>query len=324
MNEKELIARMSRLGPTKMQKERMLTRILSQEARKKPSLRRSVKIAIPAIGCAVLSLALVFSVFFKADPVIPSLTALQQVQPMPLTAAPRQLPLSLSLSPLKMMNYNGYRYTFLNEGAPYDLADIMSGAERKLGILQYDLKSDMERGGKDGCAEQDYATTYLLGGSVYPLPGYEPAFRLAVEHEGRYYIAQLSGRTDNGIITAREYAETAELARLTKEIDIMNDSDSVQLHVLDREKEVRKWIEMFSQSEPAVNRDREANEQWVMAQPEGKSYLARLRLKDGTAIDMFVVPELGMAAIGDNRYVLPESFKEAYADLFYNSSREGE
>ncbi|MFF2888618.1 hypothetical protein [Paenibacillus sp. NPDC057967] len=318
MNKKELIARMSRLGPTKTQKERMLSRILGQEARRNPPLRRSVKIAIPAIGCAVLSLALVFPVFFKADPAIPSLTALQQAQPSPFTVTPRHMPLSVSLGPPKMMNYNGYRYTFLNDGAPYDLADRMPEAKDKLGSLIYDLKSDMENGGKDGYAVLDYATTYLLGGEVYPLPGYEPGFRLAVKHEGRYYIAQLSGRTDNGIIPAREYTEAAELARLTKEIDIMNHIGSVQLHALDRKKDVRKWIEMFSQSEPAVNRDREADEQWAKAQSEGKSYLAKLHLKDGTAIDLFVVPELGMASLGDNRYILPESFKEAYADLFHN------
>ncbi|RJE89618.1 hypothetical protein D3P07_05080 [Paenibacillus sp. 1011MAR3C5] len=318
MNEKELIARMSRLGPTKLQKKRMLSRILGQKARRKPPLRRSVKIAIPAIGCAVLSLALFFPVFFKADPAIPSLTALQQVQPSPFTVTPRHMPLSVSLGPLKMMNYNGHRYTFLNDGAPYDLADRMPGVEEKLGLLQYDLKSDMENGGKDGYAGLDYATTYLLGGSIYRLPGYDPAFRLAVEHEGRYYIAQLSGRTDNSIIPAVEYAEAAELARLTQEVDIMNHIGSVQLHTLDRKKDVRKWIEMFSQSEAAVNRDREADEQWAKAQSEGKSYLAKLRLKDGTAIDIFVIPELGMASLGDNRYILPEAFREAYADLFHS------
>jgi len=318
MNEKELIARMSKLGPSKKQKERMLSRILSQEARKKPPLRRSVKIAIPAIGCAVLSMALVFPVFFKADPAIPSLTALQQVQPTTFTVTPRSMPLSVSLGPLKMLNYNGYRYTFLNDGAPFDLTDRTPGAGDKLGTLQYDLKADMENGGKNGYAELDYATTYLLGGTIYQLQGYDPAFRLAVEHEGRYYIVQLSGRTDNGVIPAGDYAEAAELARLTKEIDIMNHSGSVQLHVLHRKKDIREWIGMFSQSETAVNRDREADEQWAKAQSEGKSYLAKLRLKDGTAIDMFVVPELGMAAIGDNRYILPESFSEAYADLFHN------
>lgn len=318
MNEKEMIARMSKLGPTKTQKERMLSRILKREARKKPPLRRSVKIAIPAIGCAVLSLALVFPVFFKTDPAIPSLTALQQVQPTTFTVTPRNMPLSVSLGPLKMMNYNGHRYTFLNDGAPYDLTDMLPKAEDKLGALQYDLKTDMENGGKNGYAGLDYATTYLLGGTVYRLPGYEPAFRLAVEYKGQYYIAQLSGRTDNGVIPAGEYAETAELSRLTNEIDIMNHSGSVQLHVLNRKKEVREWIGMFSQSVAAVNRDREADEQWAKVQSEGKSYLAKLRLKDGTAIDMFVVPELGMAAIGDNRYILPESFSEAYADLFHN------
>ncbi|REK77653.1 hypothetical protein [Paenibacillus paeoniae] len=300
MNEKELITRISRLGPTKTQKERMLSRILEPEAPKKAPLKRSYKIAIPAICCAMLSLALILPMFLRQESAIPSLVALS-VQPSPQTFTPRQMPLQAAIDPLKMMSFNGYRYTFLSDGAPYDLSGMMPTPGDKL--------SD---------DDQDFATTYLAGGTLYRLQGYDPGFRIAVEHQGRYYIAQMSGRTDDVTIPAEEYVNVADLVRLTEKIDIMNHSGSLHLHSLDGKNEVRKWIEMFSRSESSVNRDREDDEQWAKAQSEGKSYLAKLRLKDGTAIDMYVVPELGAASLGDNRYGLPESFQEAYADLFHN------
>ena len=74
----------------------------------------------------------------------------------------------------KMMNYNGNRYVFLENGAAYSLSAQQLKAA--LGTLDYDIQADPQANGK-----KEFSTTFALGGTVYALADYDPAFRLAVE-----------------------------------------------------------------------------------------------------------------------------------------------
>ncbi|MBH5318431.1 hypothetical protein I6N90_11485 [Paenibacillus sp. GSMTC-2017] len=315
MNEKELITSISRLNPTKEQKERMLSRILVPEPPRKMPLKRRYKIAIPALCGTMLSLAFVFPIFYKQDAEIPQLVALKAESMQPAKTF-RHLPVIDLIEPQKFMNYNGFRYTFLNEGAPYDQSSLRLNKDERLGVLSAEIQQDIGSSGEDGYDDRDFATTYLVGGELYPLQSYDPSFRLAVAYRGQYYIAQLAGKADNSIIPAEDYLDFADMDKLAERVDIMNISGSDFLHSLEIKKDIRHWIAMLRGSEEAVHVTKEDYEQLVNTDPEGKSYLVRFHLKDSTLIDMYIIPELKLASFGDGRYILPDSFTEDYAKLF--------
>ncbi|MCU6712114.1 hypothetical protein M6D81_25780 [Paenibacillus sp. J5C_2022] len=319
MNEKELIARIGRIGPTETQKERMLRSILAPEAPKKAPLKAAYRLAIPAACCAMLALVLTIPLFFKQEAAIPQLVP-ASAQPavgvsvfgVPTRGLDR-------MGPQKYMNYNGHRYTFLQQGAAYDLSGFMPESKEELGSLQFDVLEDLGNGGKKGYADKDYAATFLVGGTLYSLPGYDTGFRLAVELDGQYYIAQLAGRTDDRIIPADEYIALADLKRLAERVDIMDHSGSKLLHSLEEKRAVREWIEAISASSSADDLTSEDYERLAGAQSEGQSYMIKYHLKDNTTIDMYVVPELKLASIGNGRYVLDDAFLKQYGQLFINN-----
>ncbi|MFD0960738.1 hypothetical protein [Paenibacillus chungangensis] len=319
MNEKELITRLGRIGPTETQKERMLDRILAPEAPKKAPLKAAYRFGIPAACCAMLALVLAIPLLFKQESVIPQLVPANAQPVVGISVLGVHTRGMDRMGPQKYMNYNGHRYTFLQQGVAYDLSGFMRESKEELGTLQFDVLEDLGSGGKKGYANKDYAATYLVGGTLYRLPGYDTGFRLAVELDGQYYIAQLAGRTDEGIIPANEYIALADLKRLAERVDIMNHSGSKLLHSLVEKQAVKEWIEAISASSSADDLTREDMEKLARAQSEGRSYKIAFQLKDNTSIDMYVAPELKLASIGNGRYVLAEAFLKQYGQLFINN-----
>lgn len=113
----------------------------------------------------------------------------------------------------KMMNYNGNRYVFLENGAAYSLSAQQLKAA--LGTLDYDIQADPQANGK-----KEFSTTFALGGTVYALADYDPAFRLAVEWEGNYYLCQRTGQTDNSPMDAAEYFAAARFPERIERVSI--------------------------------------------------------------------------------------------------------
>ena len=207
----------------------------------------------------------------------------------------------------KMMNYNGNRYVFLENGAAYSLSAQQLKAA--LGTLDYDIQADPHANGK-----KEFSTTFALGGTVYELADYDPAFRLAVEWEGNYYLCQRTGQTDNSPMDAAEYFAAA---RFPERIERVSIADHAGAEVLAEFPggEISALIGELSQAQPAAL----AEEDYLAiarAQTEGESYQLLLDLNDGTTSSLYVLPSLQIAMIGDNRYALPDSFSEKFGDLF--------
>ena len=207
----------------------------------------------------------------------------------------------------KMMNYNGNRYVFLKNGAAYSLSAQQLKAA--LGTLDYDIQADPQANGK-----KEFSTTFALGGTVYALADYDPAFRLAVEWEGNYYLCQRTGQTDNSPMDAAEYFAAA---RFPERIERVSIADHAGAEVLAEFPggEISALIGALAQAQPAAL----AEEDYLAiasAQTEGASYQLLLELNDGTTSSLYVLPSLQIAMIGDNRYALPDSFSEKFGDLF--------
>ena len=199
------------------------------------------------------------------------------------------------------------RYVFLENGAAYSLSAQQLKAA--LGTLDYDIQADPQANGK-----KEFSTTFALGGTVYELADYDPAFRLAVEWEGNCYLCQRTGQTDNSPMDAAEYFASA---RFPERIERVSIADHAGAEVLAEFPggEISTLIGALAQAQPAAL----AEEDYLAiarAQTEGASYQLLLELNDGTTSSLYVLPSLQIAMIGDNRYALPDSFSEKFGDLF--------
>ena len=206
------------------------------------------------------------------------------------------------MGPRKIFNWNGCRYAFLENGAEYTIRDELLG--EPLGTLIWDIPADPEVYG-----QADLAATFALGGQIRPVCFYDPAFRVAVELEGRRYLAEnvdtLEGEPDY-----MAYYETAGFDLVSLEI-----RDHMGREVLSVVEDPEPLLESVFASRPVALSDGDY-EAIGRAQTEGKSFLLVLNLRDTTRYTLYLIPELRISMIGDNRLMLPEDFYDRFGSLF--------
>jgi len=207
----------------------------------------------------------------------------------------------------RMMNYDGIRYIFLEDGAAFSLSLEQIGDAA--GVLEYDIQADPETN-----AKREFSTTYALGGTVRLLTDYDPAFRVAVELDGTYYICQSVGHTDNSDMDASKYFQQARFSEIVEGISIYDHMGRDLLSEVPT-KDVASLVEILSQTTPA-KLDNDDYQQIAKAQKNGLSYRLSFNLSDGTKYWLYVIPSLDIAMLGDGRYTLPDSFSNQFGTLF--------
>lgn len=300
MTEKELSDSFRAIVLTAEQKHKMLQNLLAARVEGRRRKRWKPGLSIVVACCALLIVWFAVPAIDRSSSMPP---LVQQTTPMDPRVGMR-----------KMMNYDGYRYAFLENGAEFDLSKVQ--LTEKLGVLEYDIEADIQQGAKNGYANQDFASTYALGGEIYSMGGYHKSFRVAVKAGETYYIAQVVGRTDNMPLSVQDYFQNGEFAKRTAKAEVLNHSGSRILHAFDHRKELQKFIEGLSASAEAAHLQAEDYQTLSKAQSSGKSFMIRLRLKDATVTSMYVVPELRLVSIGDGQYKLSDRFLSDFAKLF--------
>ena len=206
----------------------------------------------------------------------------------------------------RMLNCGGLRYVFLEDGATYDLSpDLLGDA---LGTLEYDIESDPQAN-----AGKDLSTTFALGGTVYEIKGYDPAFRIAVELDGSFYLCQSVGYTDGRVLDLAEQFAAADLIRRAEGMLICDHTGSQVLGEVDAE-QTAALLEELTSAVPAQLTD-EQYQQIGRAQSQGGSYRLLIELDDGTRYPMYVIPSLSIAMVGDGRYTMPQELAGRFSDL---------
>ncbi|MEK3736342.1 hypothetical protein MKZ23_15265 [Paenibacillus sp. FSL R5-0876] len=231
----------------------------------------------------------------------------------------QQTPVSSPTGVRKILNYNGYRYAFVADGAQFKFTGMEP--DKSLGALEFDL--NQEPGKKDGDknAEKDYAATFAIGGKLYEIPTYPSHFRIAVKDEQYYYLAEIVAKVDDSAMSAKEYLDLANLKEHAKDIYILNHvGNDVQKTITDHPI-VESIIEgLYSAKKTELsNKEYEA---LAAAQSQGKSYQLQFNLKDGTYIAMYIIPELKVVSMGDAYYYLPDAFFVQTSDLFSGLTQE--
>lgn len=287
----------------------------AEHKRPRPALRLAAIRWVAAAACLALVIGFGVSRLTVTPQLMPAETLLMEGRMLPdggAEAGGGAMPFSSPAVMRKFLNYAGYRYAFLEDGAPYDFAEFE--LTHNLGALDRDILAGMGDGGINGIAEQDFATTFALGGTLYEIPGYDPAFRLAVALDGQIYLAELVGRVDNLPMGADYYCAVSDLEHMATKANILPHMGGDALRTLGRG-DASRIARSLSGAEPVMltNEDYEAV---AREQTEGGSWQLELVLKDGTDLHMYVLPWLSLITIGDDYYALPEDFLRQYGDDF--------
>lgn len=220
------------------------------------------------------------------------------VEPIVMEAPSQDSP----MGPRKIMNYDGHRYAFLENGALYRLEDQVG---QELGVLEGDILADPQ-----GAGQKDLAATFALGGKVRVLAGYDPRFRVAVELDGSYYICENVAAVGRDALDLEEYLDAADFDEIAGSAEIL---DHMGREVLTGT-EPGWLLDDLREAEPAVLTD-EDYASIGQAQREGKSFRVELLLADGTRYGFYLIPELQLAMVGDSKYTLELSHAEIFDGL---------
>lgn len=205
----------------------------------------------------------------------------------------------------KILNYRGYRYEFLGDGAEYDLSGLK--LTRELGKIQGDASNP-------DTDDQGLTATFAIGGIVYEIPTYSAGFRIAVSYDGATYIAQLVGKTDNTPLDISYYLGESGLADRVETAVIHDHMGLETLRELPRE-DAGKILDCLKDAQ-LVELTEETFSAIADAQAGGESFLLSFLLEDGTSVEMYVIPALGYISVGDDFYQLPAQFGTTCTSMF--------
>ncbi|MEC0240803.1 hypothetical protein P4H66_13180 [Paenibacillus dokdonensis] len=219
----------------------------------------------------------------------------------------------------KFLNYNGYRYAFVGDGAQFKF----TGAEpvKSLGTLEFDINRDIENNDENKYGEKNYATTFAVGGKLYEIPTSPSHFRIAVKYEQNYYLAEIVAKVNNSEITAKDYLDMSNLKEDVQDIHILNHVGNDVLKKVTDHASVESVVKRLYDSQLA-DLSNTAYEAIAEAQSQGKSYQLKFNLKDGTSMFMYIIPELKVVSMGDDYYQLPDSFLKQSGDIFTGLKQE--
>jgi len=262
-------------------------------------------------GTIAACLALVVGLSIYKSPSTPQSASLKISQQTQVSASPTGI--------RKILNYNGYRYAFVEDGAQFKFTGLLP--VQSLGTLEYDINPETGKSGGDNNVEKDYSSTFAVGGKLYEIPTYPSHFRIAVKYEHHYYLAELVAKVNDSEMTAKEYLDMSNLKERAKEIHILNHVGNDVLKKMTDHAFVETIIEGLYSATNAdlTNKEYEAIGQ---AQSEGKSYQLQFNINDGTQTAMYIIPELKVVSMGDAYYQLPEAFFDQFGDIFAGLKQE--
>lgn len=273
--------------------------------------RRTNKRTYAKWGTMAACAALVLGVAIYTSPLKPSMTNSPQIS--------QQTPVSAPSGVRKILNYNGFRYEFVGDGAQFKFTGMKP--DKSLGTIDFDINKEIGKNDGGEVVEKDFSSTFAVGGQLYEIPMYPSQFRIAVKYEEHYYLAEIVAKVNDSAMTAKEYLDMSNLKKHAKDIHVLNHVGNDVLKKMTNHTSMEAIIEgLYS----ATNADLTNKEYEAIAgaQSQGKSYQLKFNLKDGTYMGMYIIPELKVVSLGDAYYHLPDTFFEQSGDLFSGLKQE--
>ena len=176
----------------------------------------------------------------------------------------------------KMINVDGDRFVFLNNGQAFDETFLQLGDE--IGAHS--------------------------NGTLYKLNNYNSSFRMAFKYENAYYIVENVGKSDDSKMDITTYLEAANLESQVLYADVFDHIGGAIMNGLSAEEAVK----VLNAYKNATVADLETSdyEAIAKAQAEGQSYQLVFTLEDHTSFTSYVIPSMGYVTIGDYTCVLED------------------
>ncbi|MGL5677525.1 MAG: hypothetical protein ACRDDX_14035 [Cellulosilyticaceae bacterium] len=187
--------------------------------------------------------------------------------------------------PRKMIDIDGNRFAFLNDGQAFEKEYLQLGEE--VGTLN--------------------------NGKLYKLGNYDSSFRIAFEYEGAYYLCENVGKSDDSTMDIAAYLETAKLESQVIFADILDHMGAHILNAISQE-DAAKMLTAFKDAK-IVELDEAGHAAIAKAQSEDKSYMLTFMLEDNTLFTSYIIPSMNYITIGDYTCEL-EGFNEQFGDFF--------
>lgn len=288
MNKTELNQAFESLTPTNIQIERIYNNIITKKIKPK-------SIYIRAILATTICIIILFftGTYFVSNTTYAPPTKL-------ITPTSDMMP-----NMRRFMVFNGKRYVFLNNGALYDFNEELT---EKLGTLETEMKFGIE-----ASSNQDSSATFAVGCEIYKIPYYNQDFRVAVKGEDGFYICQ-SVDAINAEVNLSEYFESANIVKNTKDIFVYNHFGNEYLGEL-KNREFKNIIKIISNASEKEFSNEEF-EAIAKSQTNGESFKIILTLKDETTFEFYIIPNLNVVMVGDNRYEIPKEFSNDLKEYF--------
>lgn len=207
----------------------------------------------------------------------------------------------------RYLNYGGCRYRFIENGSSFALGE--GALAEPLGTLEYDVASDPGAYGS-----VDFASTFAQGGTIYRMSAYDPAFRVAVELNGNYYICESTGPVDGSDWSVADYFAAADFQNIVTEISIYDHFGQEELARL-HGKDVEQMLGVLTEVTPADLSDDDYSK-IGRAQISGESFLVVFQLADTTRYQLYVIPSMSIAMINNDRFLLTDAFHSAFDATF--------
>ncbi|MEG3030587.1 MAG: hypothetical protein RR827_09355, partial [Oscillospiraceae bacterium] len=224
-------------------------RFIDQANDVKKPLYSKFKVWLPIAACVIVAAVAIFGYFMAEN------------KPQRITALPPSSDAPMGMR--KVLIYGGGRYVFLEDGGEFKLGNDPFG--ECLGEITQNLEENPKL-----YSTQDFSASYAVGGKIYPLPPYDPDFRVAVLHDGKAYICEKVASIDNTPMDLQEYFKSADLLSLTESIDVY-DHFGLSLLKTIKGKKAQAILEGVSLCAPAKLKDEDYGAIGA-AQTEGKSF----------------------------------------------------
>lgn len=294
MDKNKLKTAFNDVKPTEEQKERMLKGILDKAST--PQVKKEKKsytkqyISGLAAACVVLAAMGIFRM--KQTEVDPSTPP---VNDGPIHEEPISDPPVQDAGMRDFLNFNGYRYEFLNTK---DSSFIESSLLEKVGQIEH-LIDFMNPHSSSVSPDTDLASTFGVGGEIYKLKDTDSYFRIAVKLDDDYYLCQNVGTVDTSSLNPEEYIEKSDLKNKVQEASLLENITRKKVKNLSKDKSL-SIIDAISESEIiALNND----DYETLSQLKNKERLTiSFKLKDGTRFEVGYIEKMNLLSLGDSYY----------------------
>ncbi len=204
-------------------------------------------------------------------------------------------------------NLDGLRFAYHSDVTEENASNFVKG----------DMLGELTKSANEWTEDQYTENLYSnldKGAKLYAIDGYDNTYRIIVEQGDKLSIYQSVANSDDSNLDLANYFTAADFSNNVEQIDIYDHMGINSLKSLDAAT-AKDLLDKIALSQPAQLQDADY-QNIASAQSDGKSFLLKAKLSDGTSTDMYVIPQLNIVMVGDGKYTIDQTLAGEISDIF--------